>query len=119
LYRHSRAGTINLLRSRVKNGSEVNIPGCLTFSRLNSIQLKWHIRLQTDLYNAISLFRDTDIVPKLAECVHPGFAWEDSAEQACVIVVQVIASLKDQRSEEVVRTYVIPILQTFRKQRIR
>jgi hypothetical protein len=59
-----------------------------------------------------SQFRDTYIIPKLAECVHPGFGWEDSGEQAYVIIVQMIASLKDQFSDTVVRTYVIPMLQT-------
>jgi hypothetical protein len=58
-----------------------------------------------------SQFRDTYIIPKLVECVHPGFGWEDSGEQAYVIVVQMIASLKEQFSETVVRSHVMPILQ--------
>jgi hypothetical protein len=58
-----------------------------------------------------SQFRDTYIIPKLVECVHPGFGWEDSGDQAYVIIVQMIASLKDQFSETVVRSHVIPILQ--------
>jgi hypothetical protein len=58
-----------------------------------------------------SQFRDTYIIPKLVECVQPGFGWGDAWEQAGVIIVQFIASLKDQFSETVVRTHVVPIVQ--------
>jgi hypothetical protein len=58
-----------------------------------------------------SQFRDTYIIPKLVECVQPGFGWGEAGEQAFVIIVQFIASLKDQFSETVVRTYVVPMVQ--------
>jgi hypothetical protein len=58
-----------------------------------------------------SQFRDTYILPKLVECVQPAFGWEEVAEQAYVIVIQFVVSLKDQFSDVVVRGSVLPIIQ--------
>jgi hypothetical protein len=58
-----------------------------------------------------SQFRDTYILPKLVECVQPAFGWGSLAEQAYVMVIQFVVSLKDQFSDAVVRASVLPIIQ--------
>jgi hypothetical protein len=55
-------------------------------------------------------FRDTYIVPKLAECVRPDFPWGELADQAVVLVVTFLASLKDQFSEGSIRSQVVQIV---------
>jgi hypothetical protein len=58
-----------------------------------------------------SQFRDTYILPMLVECVQPAFGWGELAEQAHVIVIQFVVSLKDQFCDAVVRGSVLPIIQ--------
>jgi hypothetical protein len=56
-------------------------------------------------------FRDTYIIPKFGECIQPNFGWGEYADQAYVIVIQFLVSLKDGFSENLVRTTIIPMVQ--------
>lgn len=58
-----------------------------------------------------SQFRNTYIIPKLLECVQLGFDWGGMEEQAYIMIVQFVNSLRDEFSDNVIKNYIIPILQ--------